>query len=370
MKKARILFLQPLFYDPTLPNFKDKFEMLSSVCRGYVISVSDKPLSGEIMGEFVYQSLPYIQNKVLRYIRHFFTIISLGTKFNKHLKFDFLVSYDPLFFGVSAVVLKWLTRARVVMEINGHLGEAAFIQGGDLRQNFKRKLICSIARMCLKNADIVKCLNQRQVQEWSGSVKARRVFIFSDFVPTHIFDPAQAKDDRYVLFVGHPFHLKGVDILIAAFLKIADKFPDIRLKIIGHCHGGDLERTRYIKMANHPRVEILKPVSYPDIVRIFQNCTFFVLPSRSEAMGRVLIEAMASGKAVLGSRVGGIPDVIEDGKNGFLFECGDAEDLAVKMEKLLSDENLRIEMGQRGKEVVDEKFSSHRYVQNFSAMIR
>jgi glycosyltransferase involved in cell wall biosynthesis len=165
--------------------------------------------------------------------------------------------------------------------------------------------------------------------------------------------------------MGHPFYRKGVDVLIKAFLKVSDKFPGMKLKIVGHCPN-EQEKARYVEMAGgNARVEILNPVFYDDAVKLIQDCTFFVLPSRSEAMGRVLIEAMACGKAVIGSNVGGIPDVIKDGENGLLFNSGDVDDLAKKMDTLLSNRGLMDAMGKRGAEIVDKKFSSKRYVENF-----
>jgi glycosyltransferase involved in cell wall biosynthesis len=72
-----------------------------------------------------------------------------------------------------------------------------------------------------------------------------------------------------------------------------------------------------------------------------QECSIFVLPSRSEAMGRVLVEAMAAGKARIGANVDGIPTVIEDGVDGLLFRVGDAADLSLKMQMLMTDSRLR-----------------------------
>lgn len=86
-------------------------------------------------------------------------------------------------------------------------------------------------------------------------------------------------------------------------------------------------------------------------------------------MGRVLIEAMACAKPVIGSNVGGIPEVIDDGTNGLLFEPGDDADLAGKMERLLSDEVLRAKMGEAGAQTVREKFSSVKYAERFYEMI-
>ena len=159
-------------------------------------------------------------------------------------------------------------------------------------------------------------------------------------------------------------------MLIKAFLEISDHFPNFRLKVVGHCHGRERERLHYRAMAlGNDRVEILEPVLYDQAVKFIQSCTFLVLPSRTEATGRVLIEAMAAGKPVVGSNVGGIPDIIDNEINGFLFERCDVDDLARKIDILLSDGEMRSSMGRESLRIVSDRLSSHQYVDKFYSMI-
>jgi glycosyltransferase involved in cell wall biosynthesis len=81
------------------------------------------------------------------------------------------------------------------------------------------------------------------------------------------------------------------------------------------------------------------------------------------------MEAAALRKPVLGSRVGGIPDLVKDGQNGFLFEKGDSNELAKKLKALLSDKNLAVEMGQRGRTLIQKNFSNQKYIDNYLKMI-
>jgi len=369
-KKMNILFIQPVFYDPTLPNFKDRFELLSDKCCGHVVSISDGEYDGLRFGDFNYHQLPYIRNKVKKYTHYFITIMYIGIKAHRQKRLDYVHSCDPVFFGLSAVFIKFFTKAKLIIEINGHFNDPTFLSKDKLRDQIKRAILSLLIKFSLKNADTIKLLNDKQKTDWQSLLINKKAVIFHDFVPTHVFNLAKSKDENYVLFVGHPFYVKGVDVLIKAFLSIVDKFPKMRLKVIGHCHGGEKEREQYINMANRSsQIEILKPVFYDETIKIFQNCTFFVLPSRSEAMGRVLIEAMSCGKAVIGSNVGGIPNIIKDGENGFIFESGNVNDLAMKMELLLSDSARRKEMGIKSRTIVEQKFSSLKYAERFTEMI-
>ena len=173
--------------------------------------------------------------------------------------------------------------------------------------------------------------------------------------------------EKFVLFVGFPFYIKGVDILVRAFEKICNKFPEFTLKLIGH--ELEEEAKRYLKCWNK-RVNFCKPVFYDEIIKEFLNCYCFVLPSREEGVARVLIEAMSSGKPVIGSDRGGTPEIIKDGECGFIFKGESVEDLASKLEILLSDANLAKKMGEKGREIVKERFSSEKYCEYFTEMIK
>ncbi len=374
MNKKKILFLQPLFYNPTAPNFKDRFEFLSEMYCGDVLSFNTtQEYDGMKFGYFTYQSIPLAMDKgIFKHFFYAFHILKKAWTIHKSQKIEFIHTYDPLFFGMVGVIIKWITGAKLIVEINGEYKDETFLKKKHtLQSKVKKCLFLAVINVVLKLSDIHKFLNDNQKEQWSKCSINKKVVVFHEFVPTHIFSEKASEEGHYILFIGHPFYLKAVDILIKAFLKISDKFPQYKLKIVGHCHGGDKERNQYIDMCQgNTNIEILKPVAYDEAIELFRRCVFFVLPSRTEAMGRVLIEAMASGKPVIGSRVGGIPQVIEDEGNGFLFTSEDVEELAEKMERLLSNKELRKCMGQRSLELIQTRFSDRKYVEYFSEMLR
>jgi glycosyltransferase involved in cell wall biosynthesis len=100
-----------------------------------------------------------------------------------------------------------------------------------------------------------------------------------------------------------------------------------------------------------------------------KECYCLVVPSVSEGLPRVILEALALANPVIASRVGGIPELIEDGKNGFLFKAGDSDELAEKLKTLLNNKTLAVEMGRRGRNLVGEKFSNEKYLANYIRMI-
>ena len=105
-------------------------------------------------------------------------------------------------------------------------------------------------------------------------------------------------------------------------------------------------RSRSVSSQELPgRVEWSPSLSAEDVAAALDSATLLVLPSRSEGMGRVVVEAGCRGRAVVGSRVGGIPDVVADGETGVLVPPGDASALADALVRVLTDRALAERLG-------------------------
>jgi len=152
-----------------------------------------------------------------------------------------------------------------------------------------------------------------------------------------------------VLFVGGLGKVKGIDILLKAVPIIGGKIPNLHL-YIGGLGREEIKLRRLIKeLKIEEKVKFLGFLSGEEKYAYYKSADIYVQPSRHETFGVALLEAMACGKPVVASNVGGIPFVVEDGVTGLLFECGDVEDLAGKVILLLRDEGLRNRMGEAGK---------------------
>ena len=149
--------------------------------------------------------------------------------------------------------------------------------------------------------------------------------------------------------VGWLLSIKGPMHLLKAMSNVWESHPEVCLIFVGK---GDLEKGLKEEAR---RIGVWDKVKFlgwrDDIPEIMQVLDVFVLPSLNEGMGRVLVEAMAEGKPVVASRVGGILDLIKEGQNGFLAEPGDEKSLAIAIKKLLKDKKMRDEMGKRGREI-------------------
>jgi glycosyltransferase involved in cell wall biosynthesis len=149
-------------------------------------------------------------------------------------------------------------------------------------------------------------------------------------------------------FVGWLLPIKGPDYLLKAMDYIWPQKPETTLVMVGK---GDLDvdlRGEALRKNINGKVKFLG--WRQDIHELMPIFDMLVLPSLNEGMGRVLVEAMAAGKPVVASRVGGIPDLIEDGRTGYLVPPADEKALADAILKLLNDRGHARLMGQRGKQ--------------------
>jgi glycosyltransferase involved in cell wall biosynthesis len=109
--------------------------------------------------------------------------------------------------------------------------------------------------------------------------------------------------------------------------------------------------------------------SQKDVAQLIKTSVALLLPSKTEGFGRVIIEAFACSRPVIGSNVGGIPELIESEKNGLLMEPGNSEDLADKLVFSLENPERMKNMGERGRTRVEHNFSIKEYCDNQFRMI-
>ena len=185
--------------------------------------------------------------------------------------------------------------------------------------------------------------------------------------------PLEFPQGRVILTVGRwsaGERYKGVDTLITALPRLLTEWPELQLVAVGD--GDDQGWLEQIANGRGVRrhVHFLSGLSYAEIAACYQACEIFALPSRGEGFGLVYLEAMACGKPVIGGAHGGAPEVIEDGKTGYLVQHGDAAQLATSLEALLSDAKLAQEMGARGKERVDRDFRFTAFAKALKKILR
>jgi len=161
---------------------------------------------------------------------------------------------------------------------------------------------------------------------------------------------------------------KGHAVLIQAFARLFERHPESRLVIVGE--GYLLNRLKRQARELGIGDAVLFTGFQRNVPNILASFDVAVLPSFFEGMGRALLEAMAMAKPVVASRVGGIPDIVYDGINGFLVTPGNVEELAVAIEKLLLNKDLAVQMGKAGRQHIGREFSADFMAQSIEKVYR
>lgn len=167
-----------------------------------------------------------------------------------------------------------------------------------------------------------------------------------------------AERSRYLLCVAMHNEKKGIDVLLQGFARIQNNHPLLRLVLAGD---GPL-RPQFEKLASSlgiaERVDFLGRQNRRQVMDLLRGCEIFVLASRSEPFGIVLLEAMACQKPIISTRVGGIPEIIEHKENGILIPPDNPAALAEALTVLLDDPQLRTTIASQGFKTVHQRFGT------------
>jgi glycosyltransferase involved in cell wall biosynthesis len=210
----------------------------------------------------------------------------------------------------------------------------------------------------LKSARTIIVCERESANRLAHYVDARKIVVLPSGVDTSRFRLNRRRcreliglrgNEKAILYVGRLHPVKNVESLLIAFARIRKQFPDVKLLLVGS--GTEMSRLR--KIAAQTRIdhftEFIGEVSPQDVPRYMVAADIFVLPSISEGSPVVILEALAAGVPILASKVGGVPDLVRDGREGFLFEAGNVAQMVDLLALVLRDSQLRRRMSREGK---------------------
>lgn len=299
----------------------------------------------------------------------FFLLFLINRVVSSHRKqkYDVIIAREPIASGVIGLLLSKLFRVPLIVEFNGNYVSDLLWESETLIGRIKKKYVRAVIPLVSNRAGGLKVLYDSQLSPYniSGHV---RIWRFHDFVPVDQFSISK-EDKGYVLFMGSPWYLKGVDVLVKAFKKVEEHNPSLKLKIITWFSSNEDKNVLMRLVGDSKNIEVLPPVLYEDAMKYIMECSVFILPSRTEAMGRVLLESMAFGKPVIASKVDGIPTYIDDGETGLLFDKEDSASLSRQILHLLEDHGLREKLVNNANTKVKTEFSERSYFDQYRTMI-
>jgi glycosyltransferase involved in cell wall biosynthesis len=239
---------------------------------------------------------------------------------------------------------------------------AEIFTGGVPRSRYSRAL-----KFLLSSSDLIVAPSRRFQQDFLSlfpNLSGKTSFIHNgvNLNELRVCSASSAPESphRYVLCVSAYKKQKAIDVLIRAFERVHQTHPRLELVVVGAWV--NRLRTKLENLATalgvQPWIQFLGPQGRGEVAKLLNGCEIFVLPSRFETFGLVILEAMACKKPVIATAVGGIPEIIENGKNGVLVEPDDPGALAEALVRVLNDSPLRRAIARAGYETVCQNFQS------------
>jgi len=266
----------------------------------------------------------------------------------------------------------WLLPVGIPLVVRLHCPSSVSSPVNGVPWSRKVRTMERLERRCLKHAPALTAPSRSVVVKTEEilNLKLPQTCLIPYPVDVGPSEPEQVsvRDARSILFVGRTDLVKGFDVMILAFRLIAARYRDVRLSVVGAEYPllfegkrrttakGFIDRVltdREIKS----RVELVGRLSHGEVQRVRHQHAITVMPSRFESFSIALVEAMASGCAVVASNVGGPTEIVQDARNGLLFESGNPRDLAYRICELLDDPVLASRLGEQARRDVRQRYS-------------
>lgn len=293
--------------------------------------------------------------------------------------------YEGFAAAWAKIMARWLgRRVAIVVENHGDFEASLFMQRRIRLPRLYRFLMRRAARFALKHADVLRAVSntaRAQLERWAPG---KPILQFPTWTDIEVFSEAGAEregleagslesEDRgqEIVYVGVLIPRKGVQFLLDAFAQVTREFPEARLSLIGKAENAGYAQSLKDQVARldlNGHVAFLDAMPQSELAEKIAAARVMALPSLSEGLPRVVFEAMACGTPVIGSRVDGIPEMIEEGVTGFLVPPGDGTALAERLRWVLRHPEEAAQMGQKAREFAQRFFSPQAYQENYARL--
>jgi|TARA_B100001964_G_C14254754_1_gene611772 N-acetyl-alpha-D-glucosaminyl L-malate synthase BshA len=288
-----------------------------------------------------FEIITYIPNINVRIIRPFFFLV-FGVLRGIFKNFDIIHAHYTIPQGLLGVILKKIKRKPLILTLHG----------SDITELANSSLFRPLVRWIISNSDgIIAVSKYLKMQALELGVEETKFRV--------IYGGVSASRSKYmgiknkgVVFVGSLVKQKGVDILIKSFEIVGKKHSDSKLIIIGD----GSERKVLEKLARELRIDVVFHGYLDDFRDILNKSLVFVLPSRTEGFGLVLLEAMEARIPIIATDVGGIKEIVVNDENGLLVKKEDVNSLADAINKIIEDNDLKNRLIFGGRKTI-KKFS-------------
>ncbi|MCA9408165.1 MAG: glycosyltransferase family 4 protein [Candidatus Omnitrophica bacterium] len=285
-------------------------------------------------------------------------------------KYHFDVIEFPNWEGVGYCYVNKKNRKPVVIRLHTPYFETLAIDQGNHRMKLSDRFICWLEKQsCLKSDRLVSSTEcHKTMMKEQYHLDEKKVTILPLGIGTNSKNVGRIEDKSEkiikILYVSRLEHRKGTMVLLQCIPELLAKHANIDFVIIGkdrpHAPDGRYHKEYFEQTYAHckGKVLFLGYVSNEELEQYYTQADIFVVPSLYESFGLIYVEAMMKGKAVIGTKAGGIPEVIKDGETGILVQPESVEDLYRAVELLIAHEDLRQNLGRLAKVHAEKEFNT------------
>jgi len=377
---TKVVFIGGARYSQPLDaSSEKKWRLLSGLGEMFVIGFSQDIRPRRFTQHAHFYLLPKFPLPVFRYLAMFTIGPALAFWLILRHGVRVLVAQSP-YEGFAAAIAKVLARlvglqVVLIVENHGDFEVSLFLQRRVRCQSLYRWLMRRTARFALRHANLLRAISNstgKQLETWSPGKTIVQFPTWTDIEAFLKAGESEGAREPVILYAGVLTPLKGIHHLIRAFARVVQEFPEARLEIVGRDENPEYAeelRREVVRLGLNGRVSFVGEVSQVELANKMRRSCIFVLPSLSEGLGRVVVEAMATGTPVVGSRIGGIPEMVQDGLTGFLVPPSDEEALAERLLWVLKHPQEAEDIGRRAREFARSFFSSEAYLAGYKRLL-
>jgi phosphatidylinositol alpha-1,6-mannosyltransferase len=295
----------------------------------------------------------------------------LALKLYRKNPYDLCFAWSAVPAGAVALALKRIIGLRYIVRVCG-----PDIPGFERRYQIINFLIAPLIRRIWQAADKVIAKSEREIEMIHAVDPRVDCLLIPNGVEINRFKPAHPVPDDgplKLLCVGRLIERKGQHHLIDAVKRLTDEGIDVRLDLVGEGDARPANEAQVARLRLTDRIRFLGYVPREEIVRHYAAAHIFVLPSYNEGMSVALLEAMASGLAVLVTPTGGTPELVQPEVNGLIFDWAAVAELTAHLRRLAQDRALVRRMGEASRRRATDfswETASQRYGEIFTQLVR
>lgn len=369
-------FVEKIEYKENVQDYKTWTEMSRYFDKIYLIVLSpDKEWHHQECEKLDITWIPKV-TKPLEFIYFTYQAYKKGVQIVTANEVDVLNVGEPIGAGIAAIGIKRKTKKPLVAQLQGQ-----FFNLPKSYSLIRRVLVKNIARFVTKRADRIRVVSEeiRKTVVEHG-IDETKVFVSPSRCDTEIFDVTKyskeievlkqklgyTSDNVILVFVGRLIQAKDVESILKALEIVSKEHKELRLLIVGD---GPLKielESQVNELDINRFVHFYGAVNYNEVPRMLAVGDIFVSPSLDEGMPRSVLEAMSMGLASVVTPVGGNPEIIDDGLNGFFVEVKSPEQIAEKISYLLENPQTLKKIRMNARTKIVEKYEFKKCIESFA----